>query len=252
VSWFYQRNYSINSNMSSSPRVGDQPDAKHYDSVVRKAYLIAYNAVCAYGWTMILYHTCVDLFFFKWNYKTLYYGIGRDLRMVQSLAILEVFNSLFGMVRSPLFTTTGQVASRLFIVWFILHYLNSILLKENIAFTTLTFAWSVTEIIRYSYYMLSQLNAVPYFLTWLRYSSFLPLYPIGVASEMTLTFYSLEVAAKLHAAVFVGLSAILFMYPIGLYVLYTHMMRQRTKVLYPSTLRRAPSEITTSPKKKRL
>lgn len=39
------------------------------------------------------------------------------LKVTQSLAALEVFHALFGLVRSPVFTTLLQVASRLVLLW---------------------------------------------------------------------------------------------------------------------------------------
>lgn len=47
-------------------------------------------------------------------------------------------------------------------------------------------SWSITEVVRYGYFAIHTLvpSAVPYVLTWLRYSLFLVLYPTGVASEI--------------------------------------------------------------------
>lgn len=42
------------------------------------------------------------------------------LQITQSLAILEVVHAAVGLVRSPVFTTAQQVASRIFVVWGIL------------------------------------------------------------------------------------------------------------------------------------
>lgn len=46
--------------------------------------------------------------------------VSGTLQVVQSLAVLEVVHAGMGIVRSPVFTTAQQVASRLFIVWGIL------------------------------------------------------------------------------------------------------------------------------------
>jgi len=55
----------------------------------------------------------------------------------------------------------------------------------NIA--TLMLAWATTEVIRYAYYgfKLSS-RPCPYALEWLRYTTFLVLYPLGVASELAM------------------------------------------------------------------
>lgn len=52
-------------------------------------------------------------------------------------------------------------------------------------------AWSLTEVIRYSYYATSLLGIKIYALDWLRYTTFLPLYPLGAASEAFISFSTL-------------------------------------------------------------
>jgi very-long-chain (3R)-3-hydroxyacyl-CoA dehydratase len=49
-------------------------------------------------------------------------------------------------------------------------------------FTTMLLAWSLTEVIRYTYYATSLLGIKIRALDWLRYTTFLPLYPLGAAS----------------------------------------------------------------------
>lgn len=53
------------------------------------------------------------------------------------------------------------------------------------------FAWSVTEVIRYSFYALKEVGSVPAVLTWLRYTTFIVLYPIGVSSELAMVWLAL-------------------------------------------------------------
>jgi len=55
----------------------------------------------------------------------------------------------------------------------------------------MTLAWSTTEIIRYAFYACSLLNYEPYFLLWLRYTTFYVLYPLGAGSEAFLAFFTL-------------------------------------------------------------
>ena len=52
------------------------------------------------------------------------------------------------------------------------------------------FSWAITEIVRYSFYALTLINAVPYALKYLRYSLFLVLYPTGISSELVCTVYA--------------------------------------------------------------
>lgn len=77
-----------------------------------------------------------------------------------------------GMVRSPIFTTVMQVASRLLLVWGIV---NSYPAATSIspAYSSMLVAWSVSEVIRYSYFVMNLRGWVPGFVMWLRYGIFL-------------------------------------------------------------------------------
>jgi very-long-chain (3R)-3-hydroxyacyl-CoA dehydratase len=56
----------------------------------------------------------------------------------------------------------------------------------------MVFSWSITEVIRYLFYALKENNISPYLLLWARYSTFLILYPSGVAGEMGMLYFALE------------------------------------------------------------
>jgi very-long-chain (3R)-3-hydroxyacyl-CoA dehydratase len=58
-------------------------------------------------------------------------------------------------------------------------------------------AWSTTEVLRYTFYLFSILGAQPKLLTWLRYTTFYVLYPLGAGSEAALIFTSLPALRKL-------------------------------------------------------
>jgi very-long-chain (3R)-3-hydroxyacyl-CoA dehydratase len=52
-------------------------------------------------------------------------------------------------------------------------------------------SWALTEVIRYSFYALGRPFKTPRFLSWLRYSTFYVLYPIGGTSEALLIYVAL-------------------------------------------------------------
>ena len=75
---------------------------------------------------------------------------------------------IVGLVKAPLLTTFLQVFSRLFLTWGVVDlFPNS--LGESIAYPIMLLAWSITEVIRYSFYAWNLLDDVPYPLLWLRY-----------------------------------------------------------------------------------
>ena len=192
--------------------------------------LIAYNSISASLWTIVLFNTIFlgaslgqPLLFDKTNKIT---------TAIQTLAVVEIYNSLVGNVKSPLFTTTTQVFSRLLIVWGICQALPNSPANSHWCYITLSLSWSITEIIRYSYYATNLAGPVPQWLTWLRYTTFYVLYPTGVSSEISMIYLSLnEASAVLGDWYKWTLIAIICTYPPGFYMLYTYMIKQRKKVL---------------------
>jgi very-long-chain (3R)-3-hydroxyacyl-CoA dehydratase len=71
---------------------------------------------------------------------------------------------------------------------------------KNPLFTTMLLAWSVTEVIRYPFYVLNLLGTEWYPLNWLRYNTFLVLYPLGAGSEAFLSYSTLPPLSTLPYA----------------------------------------------------
>ena len=111
------------------------------------------------------------------------------------------------------------------------------------------FAWCLTEIVRYPYYAFNLVNLNVGILTWLRYTLFIILYPIGASAEMwcyidALPFLTTSKALSIEMpnaynftfSPYVITKIILLGYFPGLYPMYSHMLAQRKKVLGGGTL----------------
>ena len=103
-----------------------------------------------------------------------------------------------------------QVASRLLLVWGIVH--NFPYLAKSAGYSSMLIAWSVTEVIRYSYFVLSLSGYNPGFISWLRYNTFYVLYPLGISSECWMIYNAIEPARKLGQVYAWLLQLILFIY----------------------------------------
>ena len=224
-------------------------------------YLIAFNVVSATGWAVVLVATLAALATsppapytaanaFSTQLASLlpvpatYARSWALLAPVQSLAALEVLHVLLRLVRSPLPTTFMQVSSRLILVWAIVARFDST--HASPIYTTMVLAWSLTEVPRYAYYALPR---PPSWLTWLRYSTFYLLYPFGAGSEALLALstisewqsgWSLEDWLKAAMVLIWIPGTFSYAFPLaslisslGLYVMYTHMIHTRRKVLGP-------------------
>lgn len=138
-----------------------------------------------------------------------------------------------------------QVSSRFLLVWLIVDSFPY--LGFSPFYSSMLVAWSVTEVIRYSFFALSLSGWQPRALTWLRYNTFFVLYPIGITSECALVWLATKPAGDVNPWFKTLLHAVLAIYvpgkcayakersstndKTGSYVLYTYMMKQRKKVM---------------------
>ncbi|RKP10286.1 protein tyrosine phosphatase [Thamnocephalis sphaerospora] len=202
-----------------------------------KAYLLFYNFASCAAWGHVLLRAASHLAAEEsGGFATLYSAIGDELLWVQTGAALEILHSLFGLVRSPVGTTVTQVFSRLLLVWGICNQFHVPAVQSHWAYTSMTFAWSITEVVRYLFYGLNLLGQQPSWLLWCRYTFFLVLYPIGAGSEAMLVYQALPAADALYPYYGYILRAILLVYPPGLGVMYTHMLGQRKRYLRAQAL----------------
>ncbi len=184
------------------------------------------------GWSFILVTYFIQGFKTQFNPVEMYPVIRIPLMIFQYGALLEIFHALTKIVPSPIFTTVTQVFSRVILVA-VLEYIPE---SRALGFLLLGFAWSVTEVIRYSFYSFRLFGmAVPYPLLWCRYSFFIVLYPIGVSGEVitlfkSLPFFKTVSVFGLFPASYIIWVLIIYYIP-GLYMLYTYMWNQRKKVL---------------------
>lgn len=117
-------------------------------------------------------------------------------------------NTFTGIVRSPLPTTAMQVSSRLLLIWAVVNRYPKDT-APSAFYSTMLLAWSVTEVIRYSYFVFNlQSRGVPQFMTWLRYNTFYVLYPVGIASECTLIWRASTKAPDMEKWAFWGVLGI--------------------------------------------
>ncbi len=108
------------------------------------------------------------------------------------------------------------------------------------------FAWTLTEIIRYAFYTLNLINLNLTLVTWLRYTLFIVLYPLGVTGELWCYFASLSAvkASGLYSMampnalnftfnLYVVFILVMLGYIPGFPPMYFHMFAQRRKIFGP-------------------
>ena len=172
----------------------------------------------------------------------MYHEVKNLLRLLLLIPYLEVIHAITGIVKSSPVPTFIQVTGRAFVFIAICeHYVSS---QNSIQFSTMVLAWNMSEIIRYSYYA-TNLTGIPIdVLTWLRYTLFIVLYPIGAGSELLCMMVALpdikadqdrniSMPNKLNITFnfYYLIIFLMFLYIPIFPQLYCHMLRQRKKIL---------------------
>lgn len=161
-------------------------------SALVNLYLLAYNAASAVGWGYVLYLTVSSVLAERaagvsdWHLvaRGVWDVVSFPLKVVQTLAVLEIVHAAVGLVRSPLSSTIMQVSSRLWLVWGINVLCPSS--RFQFGFPLMVASWGLVEVPRYAFYALNLYDAVPSFIFFLRYHLFMVLYPSGVLGKIDL------------------------------------------------------------------
>ncbi|KAL3143126.1 hypothetical protein ABBQ38_003397 [Trebouxia sp. C0009 RCD-2024] len=157
-------------------------------SNLARSYLVLYNTWQSLGWGMALCQ-CVLSVWLPEGYQKVYEHSGTFVRCFQLLSALEIVHAATGLVRGSPLTALMQWSGRSNVLFAILHQIPQ--LWSNPAAAILIYVWSLSEVVRYPWYAASLLHRCPPWLTWLRYSLFIPLYPVGMLVEMVLMAKSL-------------------------------------------------------------
>ncbi|KAJ8670829.1 hypothetical protein QAD02_002088, partial [Eretmocerus hayati] len=146
-------------------------------------------------WSYIL--ILVVNFYTSNGIPTLWDTVKVPVILFQNAAVLEIINAGLGLVKSNPIVTMFQVLSRVAVVCGVIMATPLDFAASSPGLPLALLAWSVTEIIRYGYYFANLLGHIPFLLTWLRYTTFIILYPIGVSGEL-LCFYAATRYASAH------------------------------------------------------
>eukprot|EP00271_Cylindrocystis_brebissonii_P002033 TRINITY_DN1238_c0_g2_i1.p1 TRINITY_DN1238_c0_g2~~TRINITY_DN1238_c0_g2_i1.p1 ORF type:complete len:229 (+),score=20.83 TRINITY_DN1238_c0_g2_i1:327-1013(+) len=198
-------------------------------------YLVLYNALQSLGWMLVLF----TLIKCAVKNEDPYSATSSDVGILQMAALLEVVHAATGIVRTGVVTALMQWAGRAHVLFCIAG--NVLEVQRLPSLVAMFGAWALSEVIRYPQYTLSLLGIRPNWLTYLRYTAFIVLYPIGVfAGEMFLIYSALPYVRQrklygdffrniLHAPFDYSnfLTALLLAYPFLWLHLYLHMLRQR-------------------------
>ena len=203
-------------------------------------YLFVYNFIQLCGWCLFISKVSYYLIN-SIPLQEIYLNTHIILECCQYGAFLEIIHAILGIVKSNIFATSIQILGRITIVIILQFFPSSV----SYGYFLLSFGWSIIELVRYLYYILSLVQKdfsnfnIPYLLIWCRYSFFVVLYPIGVSGEIITTWnakkdFSKYILWKNHDFK-LTLSDMVYpayiLYIPSLIFLYGYLFKQRKKVL---------------------
>lgn len=216
-----------------------------------KVYLVIYNLCQFVGFIYIFAIMCIRYSRDGPDFmKETFAAVGNPLKFIQLLQFLEVMHPLFGYTKSSVLVSFLQVGGRGFVLFLMIDAEPRMQVKPVVFYLFLI--WSTIEIVRYPYYITQLLNIEISFLTWLRYTIWIPLYPLGFVCEGIVILRNIpyfEETQKftvslpntynfaLHFPSVMRLYLLLLLLP-GIYTLMSRMSQLRSRKLGKSTIKR--------------
>ncbi|XP_061678548.1 very-long-chain (3R)-3-hydroxyacyl-CoA dehydratase [Syngnathoides biaculeatus] len=208
---------------------------------LKTGFLFTYNLVQFLGFSWIFVNMTIRLLTFgQDSFYDTFHSISGVMFFCQMLAAVEVLNAALGVVRTGVIPTLIQVLGRNFILFVIFGCLEEMQNKPVVFFVF--YPWSAIEIFRYPFYMVGCFNTEWKILTWLRYSLWIPFYPLGVIAEAVAVIQSIPIfdetnlfSIPLPKAVGGSLSFSYFLHVylafmfLGLFINFRHLYKQRQR-----------------------
>ncbi|XP_071846112.1 very-long-chain (3R)-3-hydroxyacyl-CoA dehydratase 3-like [Apostichopus japonicus] len=149
---------------------------------IKTCYLFFYNTIqfigYAYTFIYLLHRYIVHG---KDDMKAAFDRSVISIGICQMLASLELVHAATGLVKSSVMATLLQLLGRNLILFAVIAPAEPLHSQPMVCYLFLV--WSAVEIIRYPFYAFSCLELEFEVLTWLRYTIWIPLYPLGFVSE---------------------------------------------------------------------
>ncbi|KAL4859657.1 Very-long-chain (3R)-3-hydroxyacyl-CoA dehydratase 2 [Chlorella vulgaris] len=211
---------------------------------ISRAYLLLYNVAMFAGWAYALYELAKHASA-KNTVEGSYAAAGDTIRLFQLVSGLEILHAALGLVGGSWGAALMQWAGRSNVLFGVVAAEPEV--QGSLAVGIMCWAWALSEVIRYPWYAASLAGICPRWLTWLRYTAFIPLYPLGVVGEMWavvlalphikqngLHTISMPNAGNFAFDYSLFLKVLLCLYPFLWFRLYSFLFSQRRKKLQPT------------------
>ncbi|RWS13917.1 very-long-chain (3R)-3-hydroxyacyl-CoA dehydratase-like protein [Dinothrombium tinctorium] len=217
---------------------------------MKKTYLIAYNAFVFANFAFIVGKMLIEANNGRESMANIYSVIGSRIKFLFLLQFLEVLHAAIGLTKGSAIFPFIQVGVRAFILFVIIDKQPEMHRKPTVFYILLV--WSLVEIFRYPYYLTSLLKFEIKVITALRYTVWIPLYPLGIFLEATVmcqNLHSFEQSMKysislpnaanfsFHFPTFIKIYLSVFIW-FGTYFMMSHMYSQMKRTLFSNSKKR--------------
>ncbi|KAH8040315.1 hypothetical protein HPB51_010095 [Rhipicephalus microplus] len=212
----------------------------------RKVYLFLYNLFQFVGF---LYVGLVMLIRYsrdgEYSMAGTWEAVGKAMRLVICLQLLEVLHPMLGYTRGSFLHPMVLVGGRIFMVFAMIDAEPRMQTKPVVFY--LFAVYTLVELCRYPYYMLRTYDKSISFITWLRYTVWIPLFPLGFLCEGVIILRNIPYFEEtgrfsvllpnmynfsFYLPTFLRLYLLLGIFP-TLAFMMSHMYRQRKQILGP-------------------
>ncbi|KAF4519447.1 hypothetical protein B566_EDAN008674 [Ephemera danica] len=215
---------------------------------MKKVYLAIYNLLQFIGFSYIMIVMAIR--YYKDGPESMegtFAAVGPAFKFCQLMQFLEVMHPLFGYTKGGVMAPFFQVSGRAFILFLMLDSEERMQTKPVVFYLFLV--WTMVELVRYPYYLTQLYDVENSFLTWLRYTIWIPLYPLGFLCEGIVIIRNIpyfEETGKFtvtlpnswnfafHFPTLMRIYLLMLCLPM-MYVMMTHMYRARVKRLGPKS-----------------
>ncbi|KAM6894873.1 very-long-chain (3R)-3-hydroxyacyl-CoA dehydratase 4 [Lycodopsis pacificus] len=147
----------------------------------RLAYIFSYNLFQFCGHTWILANTIARFLTFGQDaLADTFYSVGFMMGLCQLLSILELFHIADGIEKARLLPRFFQVMEKNFLLIMVI-MLEEIQSKPVVC--AQLFLWNVLDLLRYPHELLCVMDTPSIPMLWTRYTLYIPLYILSVATE---------------------------------------------------------------------
>ena len=130
--------------------------------------------------------------------KTIYPSLRNTIKFLNLMQILEIINPLVGYTTGSALLPAIQLSGRTFFIFLLIDRQEE--MQAHYATFYLLLVYTLSELLRYPYYMLHIYKVNIRLVTWVRYTAWMLLYPLGFLFEAIIIYRSiplLEASGKL-------------------------------------------------------